>query len=143
MPKNAASASMRSEFMGHPKGLFVLFFTEMWERFSYYGMRALLVLFLVAEITAQNPGFGWTEAAALSLYGTYTALVYISSIPGGIIADRWLGQKKAVILGVATCCWPHNSRCRGRMGILHRPCANYCRCWLFKTKHLNNGWGII
>lgn len=89
----------QKELFGHPAGLYILFFTELWERFSYYGMRALLVLFLVASTTDANPGFGWTKVEALSLYGIYTALVYISSIPGGIIADKWLGQKKAVMLG--------------------------------------------
>lgn len=83
----------RSQLFGHPKGLYILFFTELWERFSYYGMRALLVLFLVASATGENPGFGWTEVEALELYATYTFLVYLSSIPGGYIADKWLGQK--------------------------------------------------
>ena len=83
----------------HPKGLPILFFTEMWERFSFYGMRAILVLYLTKETIGDNPGFGWTNAEALALYGWYTALVYIMSIPGGIIADRILGQKKTVFLG--------------------------------------------
>jgi POT family proton-dependent oligopeptide transporter len=87
------------ELFGHPVGLFVLFFTEMWERFSYYGMRALLVLYLTSKTTAENPGVGWTQGEALALYGWYTALVYIMSIPGGILADKFLGQKKSVIVG--------------------------------------------
>ncbi len=87
------------ELFGHPVGLYVLFFTEMWERFSYYGMRALLVLYLTTKTTDLNPGVGWSQVEALSLYGWYTALVYIMSIPGGILADKFLGQKKAVILG--------------------------------------------
>ena len=87
------------ELWGHPVGLYVLFFTEMWERFSYYGMRALLVLYLTSKTTDVNPGVGWTQGEALALYGWYTALVYIMSIPGGILADKFLGQKKAVILG--------------------------------------------
>ncbi|PQJ80771.1 peptide MFS transporter [Polaribacter porphyrae] len=89
----------QKELFGHPVGLFVLFFTEMWERFSYYGMRALLVLYLTSKTTDINPGVGWSQGEALALYGWYTALVYIASIPGGILADRVLGQKKAVILG--------------------------------------------
>lgn len=89
----------RKELFGHPVGLYILFFTELWERFSYYGMRALLVLFLVASASGVNPGFGWSKVEALSLYGTYTALVYIASIPGGILADKLLGQKKTVMLG--------------------------------------------
>lgn len=89
--------AVHREFMGHPKGLFVLFFTEMWERFSYYGMRAILVLYLVAQ--TQDGGLGWTNAEALSLYGWYTMLVYLASVPGGIIADRFIGQKKSVMYG--------------------------------------------
>ncbi|MDV7138123.1 peptide MFS transporter [Maribacter sp. TH_r10] len=89
----------QKELFGHPVGLYVLFFTEMWERFSYYGMRAILVLYLVTQTTDKNPGLGWTNGEALALYGWYTMLVYVASIPGGIIADRLLGQKKAVIVG--------------------------------------------
>lgn len=87
----------RSEIFGHPKGLVVLFFTEMWERFSYYGMRGLFVLYLVADVT--KGGFGWSQVEALSLYGTYTMMVYLMSIPGGILADKFIGQKKAVLVG--------------------------------------------
>jgi POT family proton-dependent oligopeptide transporter len=87
------------QLFGHPVGLYVLFFTEMWERFSYYGMRALLVLYLVREATADNPGLGWTDGEALALYGWYTMFVYVASIPGGWIADRFLGQKKSVLYG--------------------------------------------
>ncbi len=86
---------------GHPVGLYILFFTELWERFSYYGMRAILVLFLVSETSGDNPGFGWTNSEALVLYGWYTMLVYLASIPGGVIADRLLGQRKTVMLGGA------------------------------------------
>ncbi|MCZ7602637.1 MAG: peptide MFS transporter [Melioribacteraceae bacterium] len=83
----------------HPKGLPVLFFTEMWERFSFYGMRAILVLYLTKETIGDNPGMGWSNSDALILYGWYTMLVYVMSIPGGIVADRFLGQKKTVFLG--------------------------------------------
>lgn len=86
-------------FKDHPKGLPILFFTEMWERVSFYGMRALLVLFLTAETVAENPGFGWTKAEALGLYGWYTMMVYFMGIPGGIVADKFLGQKKSVLIG--------------------------------------------
>ena len=86
---------------GHPYGLYVLFFTELWERFSYYGMRALLVLFLISETTSENPGYGWTESEAIYLYGWYTMLVYVAGIPGGWLADKVLGQKKTVMLGGA------------------------------------------
>lgn len=86
--------------LGHPRGLFILFFTELWERFSYYGMRAILVLYLTAETTDKiNPGLGWTSKEALALYGWYGMFVYFTGIGGGAIADRWLGQKKSVLLG--------------------------------------------
>jgi len=86
-------------FKEHPKGLYILFFTEMWERFSYYGMRAILTLYMVTKAASNNPGLGWDDAFALSIYGWYTMAVYVMSIPGGIIADRWLGQKKTVLYG--------------------------------------------
>ncbi|NND80230.1 MAG: peptide MFS transporter [Maribacter sp.] len=89
----------QKELFGHPVGLYILFFTEMWERFSYYGMRAILVLYLVAKTTEDNPGLGWTNGEALALYGWYTMLVYVASIPGGWIADKFLGQKKSVLVG--------------------------------------------
>lgn len=92
---------------GHPMGLYILFFTEMWERFSYYGMRAILVLYLVSQSRGDNPGLGWTDMEALSLYGWYTMLVYVMSIPGGIIADRVLGQKKSVLVGGILLCLGH------------------------------------
>ncbi|MCF2875288.1 MULTISPECIES: peptide MFS transporter [unclassified Tenacibaculum] len=95
------------EVFGHPIGLYVLFFTELWERFSYYGMRALLVLFLTAAVTSDNPGWGWTESEAISLYKWYTTLVYLAAIPGGIIADKLLGQKKTVMLGGLLLCIGH------------------------------------
>jgi len=82
---------------GHPPSLFILFFTEMWERFSYYGMRALLVLFLTSAII--NGGWAWEREDALKLYGWYTGLVYLTPILGGLIADKVLGYRKAVILG--------------------------------------------
>ena len=95
----AESKNNQKTVLGHPSGLFILFFTEMWERFSYYGMRAILVLYLVAQTTDKNAGLGWTQTEALALYGWYTMLVYVASIPGGIIADRLIGQKKSVMIG--------------------------------------------
>ena len=83
----------------HPRGLPILFFTEMWERFSYYGMRAILVLYLTHTTTGDNPGMGWSDAGALELYGWYTMMVYLMSLPGGWLADRLLGQKKTVLVG--------------------------------------------
>ncbi len=92
-------APEQRELFGHPIGLFILFFTEMWERFSYYGMRAILTLYMVARTTDANPGLGWDDGSALALYGWYTMLVYVASIPGGIIADKIIGQKKSVMIG--------------------------------------------
>jgi len=89
----------KRKLFGHPVGLYILFFTEMWERFSYYGMRGILVLYLTAKTVGDNPGLGWLDAEALSLYGWYTMLVYVASIPGGIIADKIIGQKRAVMIG--------------------------------------------
>ena len=81
----------------HPPALYILFFTEMWERFSYYGMRALLVLFLISSLT--DGGWGWERQDAALLYGVYTGLVYLTPIIGGLIADKLLGYRNAVILG--------------------------------------------
>jgi POT family proton-dependent oligopeptide transporter len=92
-----SSLPKAGEFLGHPKGLFLLFGTEMWERFGYYGMRAILVLYLVAM--TQDGGFGWSNADALSLYGTFTMAVYLTPLFGGWLADNILGQRKAIIIG--------------------------------------------
>src|SRR4051795_10238187 len=86
-----------TRFFGHPRGLSTLFFTEMWERFSYYGMRALLILFMTAPAVAG--GLALDTATAGAVYGTYTAMVYMMSLPGGWIADRLLGQRRAVLYG--------------------------------------------
>ena len=87
----------KTQWFGHPRGLSVLFFTETWERFSYYGMRALLILFAVAP--AKDGGLGFSTAKAASVYGWYTMLVYAAAIPGGLLADRFLGHSRAVLLG--------------------------------------------
>ena len=83
--------------MGHPAGLFVLFFTEMWERFSYYGMRALLTLYLTAELV--NGGFGLSRQEGLELYAIFTGLVYLTPIIGGWVADNFFGQRKTIYIG--------------------------------------------
>src|SRR6266481_967326 len=105
------------EFLGHPKGLSVLFGTEMWERFNYYGMRALLVLFMVKYLFLPGQvehvwGYDWVKAGfeiffgplgtqplASQIYGLYTALVYLTPIIGGFVADRYLGQRRTVVIG--------------------------------------------
>lgn len=91
------TANQQQQLFGHPAGLFILFFTEMWERFSYYGMRALLVLFLVSGL--DEGGWAWEREDALELYAMYTGLVYLTPIFGGLLADKVLGFRKAVLLG--------------------------------------------
>src|ERR1700676_2908269 len=89
----APPASKQRTFFGHPLGLYVLFFAEMWERFSYYGMRALLVLYMIKGFLRYGDGEAYT------VYGAYTALVYMTPFFGGMLADRLLGSRRAVILG--------------------------------------------
>lgn len=91
----------KSKVLGSPSGLFILFFTEMWERFSFYGMRVLLIQFLTASVIFGSPmsGWGWTAEEAGALYGTYAMLLYITPIFGGVIADKYLGSRKSVIIG--------------------------------------------
>src|SRR6476619_4405934 len=84
-------------FFGHPRGLSTLFFTEMWERFSYYGIRPLLVLFMTAALA--RGGFGFDRQTASAIVGIYAASVYLASLPGGWIADRWLGLRRAIWTG--------------------------------------------
>lgn len=86
-------------FMGQPRGLATLFFTEMWERFSYYGMRALLILFMTTPLATENPGLDFDVGKAAAIYGLYTSLVYLLSLPGGWVADKLWGQRKAVFVG--------------------------------------------
>jgi proton-dependent oligopeptide transporter, POT family len=92
-----AVAQTDTGFFGHPRGLATLFFTEMWERFSYYGMRAFLILYMVTPASAG--GLGFSDPDAGSVYGTYTGSVWGAAILGGIVADRWLGQYRSVLVG--------------------------------------------
>ena len=87
----------KDKVLGHPAGLFVLFFTEMWERFSYYGMRALLVMFFTASLL--DGGWGWPREHAFAIFGTYTSLVYLSTLLGGYFADKKIGYRYAVLIG--------------------------------------------
>ena len=96
----AESGDARGTFLGHPKGLFVLFFAEMWERFSYYGMRALLIFYLIQH-------WMFSDSDASIIYGAYTALVYIAPVVGGYLADRYLGQRKAVLFGAILLTFGH------------------------------------
>jgi proton-dependent oligopeptide transporter, POT family len=86
------AASKKPEFAGHPRGLYMLFFAEMWERFSYYGMRALLIFYLTQH-------WLFSDGKSTLIYGAYTSLVYITPVLGGYLADRYLGQRKAVVFG--------------------------------------------
>ena len=99
MSENSTDQFFKDKVLGHPSGLFVLFFTEMWERFSYYGMRAILVIFLTGSLLGDNPGWEWTSSAALSLLGTYAMLVYLTPLLGGWLADNKIGYRMAVVIG--------------------------------------------
>ena len=97
MNKHATDELFESTVLGHPSGLYVLFFTEMWERFSYYGMRALLVMFFTASL--MDGGWGWPQEYAFAIFGTYTSLVYLSTLIGGYFADKVIGYRYAVLIG--------------------------------------------
>lgn len=100
MSSNTANSDFfKSNVLGHPAGLFVLFFTEMWERFSFYGMRVLLINFLTMAVIGNNPGWGWSAENAGALFGTYAMLLYLTPIAGGIIADKFTGYRGAVVIG--------------------------------------------
>jgi POT family proton-dependent oligopeptide transporter len=100
MSSNPYALEQQKTILGHPRGLFVLFFAEMWERFSYYGMRALLIFYLVQH-------WMFSDQQASVIYGAYTALVYIAPVVGGYIADRYLGQRKAVLFGAVLLTFGH------------------------------------
>src|SRR5687767_11579896 len=100
-------ASQDKSFFGHPRGLSTLFFTEMWERFSFYGLRPLLVLFMAAALA--EGGFGFERTQASAIVGIYAASVYLMSLPGGWIADRLLGLRRAVMIGAVLIALGHLS----------------------------------
>ena len=111
----------------HPRGLSTLFFTEMWERFSYYGMRAILVLYMVEPLTSANPGLGMDEGVSKAVYGAYTGLVYLLPIAGGWIADRVLGMRRTVLYGAIVIACGHYSMAIDTeatfwLGLLLKPC---------------------
>jgi POT family proton-dependent oligopeptide transporter len=97
VPRGLGEAALDRSFFGHPRGLSTLFFSEMWERFSYYGMRGFLILYMTAPMGMG--GMGLDAATAGPIYGTYTSMVYLSNLPGGWIADRLIGQRRAVLIG--------------------------------------------
>ena len=93
----AQTTAQDRAFFGHPRGLSTLFFTEMWERFSYYGMRALLLLYMTAPLSAGGLGFDARQGGAI--YALYTSMVYLATLPGGWIADRLIGPRRGVLIG--------------------------------------------
>ena len=109
----------QKDFFGHPRGLSTLFFTELWERFSYYGLRALLVLFMTAPAgaAAANPGLGFSTGKATAIYGLYTAFVYLLALPGGWVADNIWGQRRAVFVGGCVIAAGHFSMALPALGL--------------------------
>ena len=107
MTQNTTDQFFKNPVLGHPAGLFVLFFTEMWERFSFYGMRSLLILFLTAS--AMDGGWEWSRENASSLFGTYVGLVYLSTMLGGYFADKIIGFRWAVVIGACLMTLGHAS----------------------------------
>src|SRR5881396_1903809 len=91
--------SSEKMWFGHPRGVSTLFFTEMWERFSYYGMRAFLILYMTAAASGSHPGLGFDTGRAGHIYGLYTGSVWLATIGGGLVADWILGQYRSVLLG--------------------------------------------
>jgi proton-dependent oligopeptide transporter, POT family len=107
MNKNSTDQFFENPVLGHPSGLFVLFFTEMWERFSFYGMRSLLILFLTTSLV--DGGWEWTRENASALFGSYVGLVYLSTMLGGYFADKVIGFRWAVVLGAVLMTLGHAS----------------------------------
>lgn len=105
--KNIDLLTANGSVLGHPSGLFVLFFTEMWERFSYYGMRALLIMFFTAALL--EGGWGWPQEHAFAIFGTYVSLVYLSTLVGGYVADNIIGYRNSVALGALLMSLGHGS----------------------------------
>ncbi|PSQ70123.1 MAG: MFS transporter [Bacteroidetes bacterium QH_2_64_26] len=115
----ATAVADRQDFFGHPRGLATLFFTELWERFSYYGLRALLVLFMTAPAgaAAANPGLGFSTEKATAIYGLYTAFVYLLALPGGWVADNIWGQRRSVFVGGSIIAAGHFSLAMPALGL--------------------------
>ena len=97
MKSTSTDHFFESNVLGHPSGLYVLFFTEMWERFSYYGMRALLVMFFTSALV--DGGWNWPREHAMAIFGSYVGLVYLSTMLGGYFADKKIGYRWAVVVG--------------------------------------------
>ncbi|MEX1181940.1 MAG: peptide MFS transporter [Gemmatimonadota bacterium] len=121
MPPGMQPVGPGGTFLGHPRGLSTLFFTEMWERFSYYGMRALLILFMTAAVVGENPGLGFGEGTAGAVYGLYTSMVYLLTLPGGWIADNLWGQRRTVFIGGVIIAMGHFTLAGPLIGLPHTP----------------------
>jgi POT family proton-dependent oligopeptide transporter len=119
---NSHSTGTSSAWFGHPRGLGTLFFTEVWERFSYYGMRTLLILYMTAAAADANPGLGLGTKDAAAIYGIYTALVYIAALPGGWVADRLWGARNAVFAGACIIAAGHFTMAAPLLGLPARAC---------------------
>ena len=107
MSQNSTDQFFKNNVLGHPAGLFILFFTEMWERFSFYGMRSLLILFFTASIA--DGGWGWVRENASALFGSYVGLVYLSTMLGGYFADKVIGFRWAIVVGASLMTLGHAS----------------------------------
>jgi POT family proton-dependent oligopeptide transporter len=122
IPASELNQSSGQTWLGHPRGLSTLFFTEMWERFSYYGMRALLILFMTAAVTGGNPGLGFEVSKAAPLYGMYTAMVYFTALPGGWVADKLWGHRRTVFVGGCIIASGHFTLAGPLIGLPDLPC---------------------
>lgn len=116
-PPVSAEVPNAQAWFGHPRGLATLFFTEMWERFSYYGMRALLILYMTEETLRANPGLGYDVGGAAAVYGLYTGFVYLLALPGGWVADNLWGQRRAVFVGGCIIAAGHFSMAAPMLGL--------------------------
>src|SRR3954470_10761247 len=117
------SGAREKTILGHPPGLFLLFLVEMWERFSYYGMRGLLVLYLVTAASGDNPGRGWSKEAAANLYGWYPGMASLLPVFGGLIADKLIGAHRSMLVGGLTIALGHVALAVSGIGALGRTAA--------------------
>src|ERR1035437_2344494 len=120
-PPDVAATPDQRMWFGHPRGLSTLFLTELWGRFSYYGMRALLVLFMTAAVTGANPGLGFDVRNSTASYGLYTSMVYLLALPGGWVADKLWGQQRTVFIGGCIIALGHFTLAAPLIGLLIMP----------------------
>ena len=130
----STASTQEPTFLGHPAGLFVLFFAEMWERFSFYGMRALLLLYMLKGFLAYD------DARAYAVYGAYTSLVYMTPFFGGLLADRYLGPRVSVIIGGLLMAAGHLVMTQDNTTLfLCGAGLAYRRQWFFQTQYFDHG----